>query len=119
MNTQTITNEMLYTALQELTKEFRLVKDDFEVLKVDVRSLKEDMRLVKDEIKSLKEDFRSFKIEVNQHFERIDNQQTEDRKILMELWENSSKQNLNFTSTYFLVTFMTSVLGSWLISYLH
>lgn len=60
---------------------------------------------------------KEFKEDTHKRFERIENQQMEDHRILMELWENRSRQNLNFSSTYFLITFMSSVLGAILISF--
>ena len=60
---------------------------------------------------------KEFKEDIHKRFERIENQQIEDHRILMELWENRSRQNLNFTSIYFLITLIFSVFLSVLTSY--
>lgn len=97
--TTAITNEMLY----ELIKDF---KDDSRQRfdQVDKRFEQVDKRFE----------------QADKRLDRIEDQQTEDHKILMELWENRSKSNLNFTSFYFLITLFSSttiaLLGSYLIA---
>lgn len=99
----TITNEMLY----ELIKDF---KDDsrqrFE--QIDNRFEQVDKRF-----EQIDDRFE----QVDKRLVRIEDQQIEDRKILMELWENRSRSNLNFTSFYFLITLFASTTVAMLGSY--
>lgn len=68
-------------------------------------------------LKDFKKDVHKRFEQVDKRFERIENQQAEDHKILMELWENRSRQTLNFTSAYFLITLISSMLIALATSY--
>lgn len=60
-------------------------------------------------IKNFKDDTRQHFEQVEKRLNNIEEEQREDRKILMKLWENRSRSNLNFSSIYFLVTLFVSI----------
>lgn len=97
MNNITVTNEMLY----ELFKEFR---EDFKGFKIDV-----NRRF--DEVDKRFE-------QIDKRFTQLEDAQSEDRKILRDLWENRDKQTLNFSSIYFAVTLTASILAAVATSYI-
>lgn len=101
--TTTITNEMLY----ELIKEF---KEDFKYFKTDVLNRFEQVDKRFEQVDDRFE-------QMDKRLIRIEDQQIEDRKLLMQLWENRSKSNLNFTSFYFLITLFASTTVAMLGSY--
>jgi len=55
---------------------------------------------------------KEFKRDVHKRFEQLEENQHEDRKLLMGLWENRTKTTLNFSSAYFLITLTCSILAA-------
>ena len=105
MTNSTITNEMLYKLLKEFKedvhKRFEQVDKRFE--QVDKRFEQVDKRFEQVD--------KRFE-EVDKRFGSIENNLSEDHDILMDLWKNRSKQNLNFTSVYFIITLISSILAA-------
>lgn len=125
MNNITVTNEMLY----ELFKEFR---EDFKGFKREVNSRFDQVDKRFEQVdKRFEQIDQRFDLvdkrfeQVDKRFEQVDNRfaqledaQSEDRKILRDLWENREKQTLNFSSIYFSITLAASVMAAIATSYI-
>ncbi len=61
---------------------------------------------------------REFKADTNRRFERIETQQTEDRKILMNLWEHKDNMKLSLTRTLLTVTGTISGVVAMIVSFI-
>lgn len=76
-------------------------------------------------LKDFKEDFKTFKYEVynrfdqvDKRFERIESQQVEDHKVLMELHKEKDNMKLSFTRTLLTVTGFTSAVIAMIVSFI-
>lgn len=94
MTTMEINNEMIY----ELLKDF----------KADVYKRLEQtearIEMIHELLKEFKTDIYQRFEQIDHRLERIENQQTEDRKILMNLWENRENMKLSLTRSLLTVT---------------
>lgn len=89
-----ITNEMIYQRLEDGEK-------------------RTDMR-----IEMLATQLKDFKDETIRRFERIESQQMEDHRILMNLWEYRDNMKLSFTRTLLTVTGLVSGVVAVIVSFI-
>lgn len=117
MNNITVTNEMLYELFKEFREDFKGFKKDVNSRfdQVDKRFEQIDQRfdLVDKRFEQVDKRFE----QVDNRFEQLEDAQSEDRKILRDLWENREKQTLNFSAIYFAITLSLSVLAAAATSY--
>lgn len=69
-------------------------------------------------LKEFKEDVNRRFEDINKRFDRIEMQQTEDRRILMELWEHRDKMKLNLTRSLLTVTGIVSGVIAIIVSFI-
>lgn len=123
MATSNVTIEMVYDELRGVKDDLKGVKDDLKGVKDQSKGFTETLIDFKETPRDFKEDFKTFKYEVYNHFdqiakrfERVENQQAEDHRILMELWKEKDNMKLSFTRTLLTVTGLTSGVIAFLVS---
>lgn len=109
MTTSNVTIEMVYNELKG-------VKDDLQHVKETVRDFKEDFKNFKYEIYNRFDQIDKRFEQADKRFERIENQQTEDHKILMELWKEKDNMKLSLTRTLLTVTGLFSAVIALIVS---
>lgn len=97
MTTTTITNEILYELLKEFKED---TKRNFE--QIDKRFEQVDNRLEQVDNRFKQNDSRF--AQLDRRLDRIENQQSEDRKILMDLWHHKDNMELKLSKSLLAVT---------------
>lgn len=92
-----ITNEMIYQRIEQMDDRLKALEMCTEMLATT---------------------FKEFKDETIRRFERIESQQMEDHRILMNLWEYRDNMKLSFTRTLLTVTGLVSGVVAFIVSFI-
>ncbi len=112
-----ITNTMIYELLLEMKK-----RQDQMDLKFDQMASRQDqmdsrLALLETKVEWLCETIRDFKAETSRRLDRIELQQNEDHKVLMQLCEDRGKVKLELTRTLLTVTGLMSGIIAFVVSF--
>lgn len=102
MTNSTVTTEMVYNQINSLKETMQDFKEDFKNFKYEIYNRFDQID-------------KRFE-QADKRFERMENQQTEDHKILMELWKEKDNIKLSFSRSILTVTGFVSAIVALIVS---
>lgn len=111
MTNSNVTTEMLYDQLNGLKETIRDFKEDFKIFKYEVYNRFDQID------KRFEHTDRRFE-QMDKSFVKIESQQSEDRKVLMDLFEHRDNMKLSLTRTLLTVTGLVSGIVAFIVSFI-
>lgn len=113
-----ITNEMIYRKLEQMDQKFAQIDEHFIKSYGRIQNLEMRMEMIATQLRDFKAETNRRFEQMDKSFERIEAMQTEDHRILMNLWEHKDHMKLDLTRTLLTVTGTLSFVVAFIVSFI-